>query len=229
MSNSYNFNITQGNSFIVYLNAMNSDGTSINLSGYSGRGYVKNQYSDNTYIYNLNPSPFGPLESGIIAISGAPIDTSLLPVGEFIYNVEIYNPFNSITILEGNFDINPSTSIASPSGGFMHSGEGLGIVINNYYTISGQTYSSILTNLNINLTGYTNYILTGDSSAVWTLPLISNNINANYFIKNRGTGTITLNTTASDMMYSSSPISSFIINSGEAYILSDDSVYWNIS
>lgn len=116
MANTYDFNITQGTSFLVFLNAENSDGSSINLSGYNTRGYVKNQYGDNFYLYNLNPTTIYPLESGIVAISGNSTGTMLLPAGSFLYDIEIYNGFNSIKILNGDFNVFPSTSIKQPTG-----------------------------------------------------------------------------------------------------------------
>ena len=119
MSNNYDFSITQGTSFIVYINATDSNGNIINLSGYNSRGYVKNQYSDNSYIYNLNPTVTSPFESGIVAISGNYLDTSMLPAGSFLYDVEVFNGIFSNKILYGDFDIYPSTAIAEPSGGFI--------------------------------------------------------------------------------------------------------------
>jgi len=114
MANSYDFNINKGCSFLVYLNIQNSDGSYINLSGYSVRGYVKNQYSDSGFILNLNPTPIYPLESGILMISGAASDTNYLPAGEFNYDVEIYNSGDcSSLVLNGDFNIYPSTSYIS--------------------------------------------------------------------------------------------------------------------
>jgi len=221
----------------VLLNTLNSDSTPINLSGYTSYGFVKSMYSNNSYIYNLNPTPVLPFESGIIAISGNPVDTSFLPVGSFLYDVEVTNGYNSLKVLQGDFNIYPSTAIAEPSGGFItaQTGAGATITVNNYFITSGATtsggisYSSLITSLNIILTGYSNYIFTGNSNVIWTLPSISNSINSNYFIKNRGSANVTLTGTNSDLIYSSQPVYSFVMSSGQAYILNNDGTYWNIN
>ena len=233
MSNNYDFNITQGTSFSILLNATDSNGNPINLSGYNARGFVKNQYGDGSYIYNLNPTPILPFESGIVAISGNYLGTSMLPAGDFIYDVEILNGISCIQILNGDFLIYPSTAIAEPSGGFItaQTGAGASITINNYYInsgVSGISYLSIVSSANIVLTGYSNYIFTGTSAATWTLPVISSSINSNYFIKNGGAATVTLTGTYPDQLYSNQAISSFNIGSGEAYILSNDGQFWEI-
>ena len=109
-SNSYNFCITAGESFLVYLNAQNSNGTPINLSGFSARGIVLNNYSDTGYIYNLNPSPILPFESGIIEVQGTAQSTQSLIPNSYIYDIEIYNNSYALKILNGDFNVYPSTS-----------------------------------------------------------------------------------------------------------------------
>lgn len=114
MANTYDFNVVKGTSFLIYLNVQNSDSSYINLSGYSARGYVKNQYSDTGYLLNLNPVPIEPLVSGTIMISGSDILITGSPIGMFKYDIEIYNSGNySLLVLDGDFNINPSTSYAS--------------------------------------------------------------------------------------------------------------------
>src|SRR5260221_9507835 len=110
MSNSYDFNITKGCSFSVTLNAQNSDGSYINLSGYSARGYVKNFYNSTGVILNLNPTPVAPFESGQILVAGTAQSTASLFEGSFLYDIEIYSSTYGLKILNGNFNIFPSTS-----------------------------------------------------------------------------------------------------------------------
>lgn len=110
--NSYNFNVIAGNSFLIYLNIQNSDGTYINLSGYFANGYVKSSYSTNIYLLNLNPQPISPFESGIIMIGGDATGTMNLPIGNFVYNVDIYNSSNYVAgVLKGDFNIYPNAAI----------------------------------------------------------------------------------------------------------------------
>ncbi len=111
MSNIYNFNIIAGSTFISYLNAQNSDGSYINLSGYSAIGYIKNQYGDTGIIYNLNPQCIQPLNSGTILISGLWSGNGVLPIGSFLYNVDIYlSGIYDQSVSNGDFNVLPSTN-----------------------------------------------------------------------------------------------------------------------
>ena len=106
---SYNFNITVGTSFINYLNINNSDGSFVNLSGFSCRGGVRNNYSDTGYLYNLNPTVSA--WSGVVMVSGGASTTSNLPCGSFYYDIEIFNSGDyALKVLNGDFNIFPSTS-----------------------------------------------------------------------------------------------------------------------
>ena len=110
--NSYNFHITKGCSFLVYLNVTNSDGSYVNLSGYTSRGLVKNMPGDTGYIFDLNPLPTEPLVSGTIMISGSATGTRYIPDGSFIYDIEIISSDNNyaLKVLNGDFKVSPSTS-----------------------------------------------------------------------------------------------------------------------
>ena len=107
---SYNYNITAGCSFLTYLNVQNSDGSYVNTSGFSARALVISQFSDTGIIYNLNPQLIQPQVSGLIMFSGSAISTQNLPVGSFFYDCELYNGDFSIKVLNGDFNISPSTS-----------------------------------------------------------------------------------------------------------------------
>jgi hypothetical protein len=77
-------------------------------------------------------------------------------------------------------------------------------------------------------TTYTNYIFSGTSST-WTLPPVSGTTNHVFYIKNRGSGIITLNTAASaNELYTTSPVNTLAINPGESYMLISDGTYFNI-
>lgn len=69
------------------------------------------------------------------------------------------------------------------------------------------------------------WVFTG-STTTWTLPAVSSNTNRTFFIKNRGTGAITLNRAGSDNIYDLDLVTSLTINPGEAYIISCDGTYW---
>jgi hypothetical protein len=96
--------------------------------------------------------------------------------------------------------------------------------LNAQASVKMNTKVSAATSLNLDANA-TIWVYNGSTSTTWILPsVLPENTNTTYFIKNRGTGAISLNGT----IYSSSAVSSFTINPGEAYILSNDGTYWNI-
>lgn len=72
------------------------------------------------------------------------------------------------------------------------------------------------------------WIFSGSSAATWTLPALSGNTDLFYFIKNRGSATITLTRAGSDNLYTTASVTSLVINPGEAYEISNDGSFWNI-
>ena len=88
---------------------------------------------------------------------------------------------------------------------------------------------SIISNVSIVLTGFSNYIFNGGTGITWVLPNVSTYQNSNYFVKNRGSGSLTITGTFPNQLYSFMPINSFIINSGEAYIFNSDGTYWEVN
>ncbi len=71
------------------------------------------------------------------------------------------------------------------------------------------------------------YAFTGTTST-WTLPALSGCADRPYFIKNRGSGALTIICTGADSMFYNAVVTSFIINVGEAFIFHNDGTYWNI-
>ena len=103
MASTYDFNIICGSSFSTSLTVNNSDGTKMNLSGYLASGFVKYRYSDTGRLLNLNPYIDVSYTSGIIVISGSGAATSSLPVGRYVYDVEISKGEYILKPIRGNF------------------------------------------------------------------------------------------------------------------------------
>lgn len=75
---------------------------------------------------------------------------------------------------------------------------------------------------------YTDYIFSG-TTTTWTLPPIATHKNVRFYIKNRGTGSITLNSnTGVNEIYYTSLVNTITITPGSAYMLINDGTYWNI-
>ena len=85
-----------------------------------------------------------------------------------------------------------------------------------------------LNNNNITIGSAPFYVFTGNSPIVWTLPLINNSTGNMYFLKNRGSATITLSGNGSDNIYTDSGVNTLIINPGEAYTIANCGYYWDV-
>lgn len=72
------------------------------------------------------------------------------------------------------------------------------------------------------------YVFTG-ATATWHLPAIASKTGWLYFIKNRGSGILTVDMVdASVSIYSTGAVSSFTLNPGESFMFLNDGTYWNV-
>lgn len=74
----------------------------------------------------------------------------------------------------------------------------------------------------------TAWVFTGSSSTTWTLPALAGNTDLSYFIKNRGSTTITLQRAGSDNLYTTASVTTLTINPGEGYQIINDGSFWII-
>jgi hypothetical protein len=111
MADTYNITAIQGNTLLLNLTANDSAGSPINLSGYSARGYVKYKYSDTGILLNLNPAIDPAYVNGVVSISGNASDLSAMPVGVFVYDLEVFNSGDYVTkFLRGYFNVSPEVT-----------------------------------------------------------------------------------------------------------------------
>lgn len=89
MASTYTLEIIQGNSLDLQINATNSDGSYINLSGYGARGQIRYLYGATGVLLDLHPTVHNSYVSGIININIPSTGTAALPVGTFVYDIEI--------------------------------------------------------------------------------------------------------------------------------------------
>jgi len=74
----------------------------------------------------------------------------------------------------------------------------------------------------------TTWVFTGAVATTWTLPAVTGNTDTTYFIKNRGSATITLTRAGSDNIYTTTTVTTLTINPGEGYTVINDGTYWII-
>ena len=71
------------------------------------------------------------------------------------------------------------------------------------------------------------YVNSGATST-WILPPIDESVGRIYFVKNRGSGIVTLTAAAGEFFYVTSQTSTWLMRPGEAYILICDGTYWEV-
>ena len=69
------------------------------------------------------------------------------------------------------------------------------------------------------------FVATGTTST-WTLPAVSGNTSCGFWIKNRGSGTITLQRAGSDNLYDTTTQTSISITAGQGAYIFNDGTYW---
>ena len=95
MATVYNFSATQGSQLSVRLNIKDASGDALNLSGYGARGIVKYRYSSTNALVDLEPTIVSgengiAYQSGLIDVYLSGSQTSGLPIGDFVYDIEKY-------------------------------------------------------------------------------------------------------------------------------------------
>ena len=121
MATVYNFSATQGSQLSVRLNVKDASGNALDLSGYDTRGIVKYRYSSTNTLIDLAPTIVSGNEgsgyvSGLIDVYLSGSQTSVLPIGDFVYDIEKYPSGASNTegavdkILAGGFLVYPQVT-----------------------------------------------------------------------------------------------------------------------
>ena len=105
--------ITKGNYFYQRITGLNDAGNTINLSGYSISGFVRQSYGSSGILLDLNPTIVSgnlgvSYASGLVNITVSRTGAYNLPVTYALYSIEIYSGQDySKVIQNGKFIINP--------------------------------------------------------------------------------------------------------------------------
>ena len=70
------------------------------------------------------------------------------------------------------------------------------------------------------------YVFTGSGVKTWTLPELSREGEIAYFIKNRGSATVTLTRASTDEIWDTSAVNTLAIAAGASYLVTNDGTYW---
>jgi hypothetical protein len=165
-----------------------------------------------------------------VTITAPLLDSSFLIYNSAASRWQNHVLFGGITVSDtGEVTVNypqPIGPTASPTF--------VGLTINGPASISGALNVNGAFNLSpaassgsVSLGSKSFYVNTG-GNVTWTLPSIASSLGATYFVKNRGTGTITLNASGSDNLFFTGVQTSVAISPGEAYIVACDGSYWEV-
>jgi len=107
----YDISLTQGEDYNLTAELKNSDGSTINLSGYSLRGKVKYNYGSDSYLLDLAPTIYSD-QSGIVTVNLTAAQTAALPITVAFYDIERFTSGdNEVSkILNGKFTISPEVT-----------------------------------------------------------------------------------------------------------------------
>jgi hypothetical protein len=116
----YNLDVIQGSTFSARLHAKDSSGLNINLDGHKIRGSVKKRYSSESATLSFDPTIYD-AAAGLIDISLTSAQTSLLPVTQSVYDIEMFKTGADglddgsyvIKLLDGKVNVHPEVTTSS--------------------------------------------------------------------------------------------------------------------
>lgn len=104
------FTVIQGETTSGYFTAY-SNGSTLNLEGYTSRGSVKYKYGDTGVLLELETTvDSGHLNQGHIDIVISAEDTANLPVGKFPYDIEVYSNSAVKRVSSGKITVVPEVT-----------------------------------------------------------------------------------------------------------------------
>jgi len=100
-----NIVIDQGADFSITVTAADADGDTMDLSGYTGRSWMKKSPSSSNYwVFSVTINE----SAGEVVVSMTSDDTTDLVPGRYLYDVEIISPANKVTrLVEGIVTVTP--------------------------------------------------------------------------------------------------------------------------
>lgn len=103
----YNIDIYQGNDFAITVTAKDCAGSAMDLNEYSISGSISRYYSSSSALCNFEFSKIVPFSGGVFVASLNNITTSSLPVGQYVYSIDVVRSGSVTNILNGYTNINP--------------------------------------------------------------------------------------------------------------------------
>ena len=105
-----NIVIDQGADYSVSIDVTDTDGDTIDLSGYTAAGQIKKTYSSSTAV-DFTVSIASPASAGILDVGLSNTQTNAMKAGRYVYDIEITNSGGVKTrVLEGQVEITPGVT-----------------------------------------------------------------------------------------------------------------------
>jgi hypothetical protein len=107
-----NLTINQGEFYTNRLTGVDSAGNALNLTNHSASGFIRHQYGSSGVLFNLNPSIHSSYVSGLIDLNLNATGTAGLPVGKFVYDIEVFsgNVTGAFKVFKGVVSVNPEVT-----------------------------------------------------------------------------------------------------------------------
>ena len=106
-----NIVLDQGTTFLTYLALTNTDGSILNLTGYTARGQIRKWYTSNSYT-TFTISITQPTD-GYINLALTANTTANMEPGRYVYDIEAIDGAGSIIrVIEGIVTVTPEVTKA---------------------------------------------------------------------------------------------------------------------
>ena len=110
----YNITVNQGENYDLTATLTNTDGTPVNISGYSLRGKVRYSYGSTGVLVDLEPSIVN-ATGGVINFTLSPSETAALPITMAVYDIERFvsgqSPVATVSrVLQGTITVTPEVT-----------------------------------------------------------------------------------------------------------------------
>ena len=113
MAAKHNIHIDQGTTFSHNFVVKNAAGTAIDLTGYTGRGQLRLEYTATSkYDFTVSiPLP----TTGTVNVAMTAAETEEVPKGQYVYDIEIVSGSTVHRIVQGNATVYPEVTRAESS------------------------------------------------------------------------------------------------------------------
>ena len=101
-----NLYVDQGAFYRTYVTVANTDGTPLDLTGFTAASQMRKSYASST-VYNFTSSIYN-ASQGKVRLQLTNTQSEAIPAGRWLYDVEIRSPSGAVTrVVEGIVTVNP--------------------------------------------------------------------------------------------------------------------------